>query len=185
MYENKNDSFCADDEIGTAELAPCDNESSASIDEGQEQEISGEANVEKHEETQSQPLSSEKLQELDGLLSVELRELSKSFADAPSNIDELMRQPEKEQIFKYLQHGLSISEAYTAACAGRLLQNARSAARQEAISGIYGKTHLAPLGGGVADEVFVPPDVMDVYHKMFPKMKDAEIRAEYKKQSDN
>ncbi|MEG0878485.1 MAG: hypothetical protein RSF00_07385, partial [Oscillospiraceae bacterium] len=151
MYENENDSLCADDEVCMAELAPCEMESDTPIDEGQE--IRGAANANEHEETEAEPLSCERLQELDGLLSVELRELSKSFADAPSNIDELMRQPEKEQIFKYLQHGLSISEAYTAACAGRLLQNARSAARQEAISGIYGKTHLAPLGGGVADEV--------------------------------
>ncbi|MEG2021378.1 MAG: hypothetical protein RR087_06350, partial [Oscillospiraceae bacterium] len=89
MYENENDSLCADDEVGTAELSPCEIESGTPIDEGQE--IRDAANAGEHEETEVEPLSCERLQELDGLLSVELRELSKSFADAPSNIDELMR----------------------------------------------------------------------------------------------
>ena len=123
------------------------------------------------------------MQDCTNVLLSEFGELAKEYADAPKSANELLALAEGPSIMGYIKRGLSLAEAYTIACAPRMLEKARRAARQEAISGIYAKSHLAPLGGSVADEITVPEDVMRVYRAMFPKMKDAEIRAEYKKQS--
>ncbi|MEG1753761.1 MAG: hypothetical protein RR234_07595 [Christensenella sp.] len=145
--------------------------------------IAAEATAAENEQTT--PYSEEAVCEMNAWAEMEFKELAQQYEDVPMNFNELMALPEGDKIAHYLEKGLSIAEAYTVACAKRLMESVRGVAKQAAISGIYSKSHLAPMGGSVADEVAVPSEVMNVYHKMFPKMSDAEIRAEYKKQSDN
>lgn len=187
MEEKYDDVSSFDDStlMPIADETICKGENAQELTENDAQNLNDEGADNENSETNQKVFTLEKQQELDKLLADEISDLSQKFANAPKNLIELTQLPEKEQIAEFLQRGFTISEAYSAACAARLLQDAHSAAKQEAISGIYSKSHLAPFGGSVADEVHVPADVMEVYRKMFPKMKDAEIRAEYKKQGDN
>ena len=90
--------------------------------------------------------------------------------------------PNYDAFYNYVNHGLSLSEAYTLTNRDAIVNQKAAAAKQAALNTVYGKAHLrSNAGGGDADDVVVPRDTYKSYRQMMPEWTDRQIREHYKR----
>ncbi|MEG0179892.1 MAG: hypothetical protein RR424_02895 [Oscillospiraceae bacterium] len=110
----------------------------------------------------------------------ELKELSAKYDGAPSSLEEMWQNPQRDKMMDLWSKGLSVEEAYCALNASEIIERERKRTKQATMAQLNGKNHLAPVGGA-SDVTAVPQEVMNIYKKMLPKMTETQIREEYKK----
>ncbi len=95
---------------------------------------------------------------------------------------DFIKMPNYDAFYNYVNHGLSLSEAYTLTNRDAIVNQKAAAAKQAALNTVYGKAHLrSNAGGGDADDVVVPRDTYKSYRQMMPEWTDRQIREHYKR----
>ena len=96
-------------------------------------------------------------------------------------VQDLLDRPEYQQIYSYVQKGISIVDAFKLANFDTLTKKSAEGARQAAINSTASKEHMAPTQTRGSGAVTVPDDVKQMYRLYNPEATDAEIQAHYNK----
>ena len=97
-----------------------------------------------------------------------------------TSLQDLMKDQEMYQaIYRKVQMGNSIVEAYKLVNFDKLTTAAGNAAKQAALNAANSKEHLTATQARGAGSVSVPAEVRDMYRQMMPEMTDAQIQEHY------
>ncbi len=116
------------------------------------------------------------------VLSEQIAEIGK-LDPSIKTVADLMARPEYAQIYRKVQNGNSIVEAFKLVNFDALTQTAAAGARQAAINAANSKEHMTPTQTRGSGAVVVPNDVKELY-RLYGAT-DAEIQAHYAKYHKN
>ncbi|MCD8377074.1 MAG: hypothetical protein LUD69_09045 [Oscillospiraceae bacterium] len=121
-------------------------------------------------------------EQLQAKLKVEeqLRQISQLNPEVRSLAD-LARQPNYKELYRLVQKGNTLTDAYKLANYDALVQSAAAASRQAAVNAAVGKNHLQQTTTRGAGAVQVPAEVRELYRAFNPGVTDSEIQAHYAK----
>lgn len=98
---------------------------------------------------------------------------------AIKDLDSLIKDPSYPEVYKLVQKGYALSDAYKVVNFDRIGQRSAAAATQQAMNSAAGKAHLTPTGARGAGAPSVPADVMKMYKAFMPNASEDEIRKHY------
>ncbi|MCD8004482.1 MAG: hypothetical protein LUE91_02335 [Oscillospiraceae bacterium] len=121
-------------------------------------------------------------EQLQAKLKVEeqLRQISQLNPEVRSLAD-LARQPNYKELYRLVQKGNTLTDAYKLANYDALVQSAAAASRQAAVNAAVGKNHLQQTTTRGAGAAQVPAEVRELYRAFNPGVTDSEIQAHYAK----
>ena len=99
-----------------------------------------------------------------------------------NNVEDLAKMPNYSTFYKLVKvNRLNFVQAYQLANMDKLTTRATAASRQAAINSAQSKSHLEPTKshGKPVETVVVPPEVVQYYRALNPKITDAEMKADY------
>lgn len=97
------------------------------------------------------------------------------------SLSDLTRQPNYKTLYRLVQKGNTLTDAYKLANYDALIQSAAAASRQAAVNAATGKNHLQQTTTRGAGAVQVPAEVRELYRAFNPGVTDSEIQAHYAK----
>lgn len=117
------------------------------------------------------------------VLNSELSKLNEEYPDLKlEKIDDLIKLPNSEEIYKLAQHGYSLLHAYEAVNKDAIRKQQSEAARQSTLNNIQGKSHVRGNGqGSEVDTTRIPDDVLEMYKRFNPGKTLDEYKAHYKR----
>ena len=113
-------------------------------------------------------------------LEAEVREIGK-LDPAVKDLESLTKDPSYPEVYKLVQRGYSLANAWKVVNFDRLQQRGTAAAARQVMNGVAGKSHLTRTGARGEGAASVPADVMKIYKSFMPNASEAEIRQHYAK----
>lgn len=120
--------------------------------------------------------------DLEYFIQMQLEELQEQFPESEiKSISDILNRPDGEEIMKYWGLGIPLAKAYAVCNLDEITGRRSDAAMQNAFNQWTNRSHLQPTRGGVANEVSVPPEVMEEYLALVPGASMSEIKRHYQR----
>ena len=114
-----------------------------------------------------------------------ISELHKDFPELKDTVktsEDVDKLPNAKKIAEYLKKGNSLSDSYKLANWSDIQSGKAAAAKQAALNSINSKNHIQPTGAAAeVNDINVPPEVENYYHRFFPKWTEEQIKKHYAK----
>ena len=120
------------------------------------------------------------MQQAQAKISADLEEIRKMDPQIHT-LQDLIKQPNGQEIYRYVQRGNSFLEAYYLANRESIQEKAAAAARQQTMNQTRGKEHLTATQSRGRGTETVPPEIKAAYLELNPTATAEEIQAHYNK----